>query len=393
MASVFKRGKTYTAIFTDREGQRRTKTTGLTDKATALRIANKWEEDAALRREGVIDVRLEGMAKAGRRTIEDHLKPYEASFHGKDKQYKKETLRAIRLICQTADFQIASDISADGVNAYASAAETAGKSSRTIQAHLTAIKGFASWLVETGKLPSDPLASVKKPNPKANRKRERRMLLPDEWNWLRKTISGDTFKAGKVTIHVTANERLLLYATAIQTGLRSNELRSLTPGKLYLAVELPYIVAKASMTKNAKEAKQYIRPELAAELKRHLTANRNSGRAFRIPDTSDVAAMFKHDLAVARAAWIDAAKDDEAERKRREQSDFLAVRNSEGEVIDFHSLRHTTGAWLTMAGEHPKTVQAVMRHSTITLTMDAYGHLFPGQESSAVAKFPAMVGN
>jgi hypothetical protein len=31
-----------------------------------------------------------------------------------------------------------------------------------------------------------------------------------------------------------------------------------------------------------------------------------------------------------------------------------------------------------------------MRHSSITLTMDTYGHLFPGQEADAVAKLPSM---
>jgi hypothetical protein len=33
-----------------------------------------------------------------------------------------------------------------------------------------------------------------------------------------------------------------------------------------------------------------------------------------------------------------------------------------------------------------------MRHSTITLTMDTYGHLFPGQEAETVAKFGALMG-
>ena len=32
-----------------------------------------------------------------------------------------------------------------------------------------------------------------------------------------------------------------------------------------------------------------------------------------------------------------------------------------------------------------------MRHPTITLTMNTYGHLFPGQEAETVARFPAMV--
>ena len=38
-----------------------------------------------------------------------------------------------------------------------------------------------------------------------------------------------------------------------------------------------------------------------------------------------------------------------------------------------------------MTGAHPKVVQQVMRHGSITLTMDTYGHLFPGQEVAAVA--------
>jgi len=58
---------------------------------------------------------------------------------------------------------------------------------------------------------------------------------------------------------------------------------------------------------------------------------------------------------------------------------------NDGENIDFHSLRHACGAWLAMSGAHPKVIQTIMRHSTITLTMDTYGHLFPGQEADAVA--------
>ena len=44
-----------------------------------------------------------------------------------------------------------------------------------------------------------------------------------------------------------------------------------------------------------------------------------------------------------------------------------------------------------MAGVHSKVVQTVMRHSTITLTMDTYGHLFPGQEADAVARLRDMM--
>ena len=44
-----------------------------------------------------------------------------------------------------------------------------------------------------------------------------------------------------------------------------------------------------------------------------------------------------------------------------------------------------------MTGAHPKVVQQVMGHQSFTLTMDTYGHLFPGQESDAVEQMRAML--
>jgi len=108
-------------------------------------------------------------------------------------------------------------------------------------------------------------------------------------------------------------------------------------------------------------------------------------RVFDLPHESYLARMLRADLAEARRAWLREAKGDSGERTRREQSDLLADANHDGETPDFHSLRHTCGAWLAMSGAHPKVVQAVMRRSSITLTMDTYGHLFPGSEAAAVA--------
>ena len=46
-----------------------------------------------------------------------------------------------------------------------------------------------------------------------------------------------------------------------------------------------------------------------------------------------------------------------------------------------------------MTGAYPKVVQQVMRHQSITLTMDTYGHLFPGQEADAVGRMRPMLGD
>ena len=43
----------------------------------------------------------------------------------------------------------------------------------------------------------------------------------------------------------------------------------------------------------------------------------------------------------------------------------------------FHDLRHTCAALLIAQSAHPKEIQERLGHSTITLTFDRYGHLFP----------------
>ena len=103
--------------------------------------------------------------------------------------------------------------------------------------------------------------------------------------------------------------------------------------------------------------------------------------------------MLRDDLAEARKQWLAEVTDDPQEYAQRQQSDFLTDTNHEGEVIDFHSLRHTCGAWLAMTGVYPKVVQQVMRHQSITLTMDTYGHLFPGQEADAVGRLRQMLAD
>lgn len=45
--------------------------------------------------------------------------------------------------------------------------------------------------------------------------------------------------------------------------------------------------------------------------------------------------------------------------------------------LRFHDLRHTTASLLIQLGAHPKEVCDYLGHSTITITMDRYGHLFP----------------
>jgi integrase len=50
-----------------------------------------------------------------------------------------------------------------------------------------------------------------------------------------------------------------------------------------------------------------------------------------------------------------------------------------------HSLRHAAASLFIEEGFSPKRVQALMGHSTIQVTFDTYGHLFPSQDADKVA--------
>lgn len=57
---------------------------------------------------------------------------------------------------------------------------------------------------------------------------------------------------------------------------------------------------------------------------------------------------------------------------------FAALRASGiPQSFRIHDLRHTCAALLISQGAHPKVIQQHLGHSSITVTMDRYGHLFP----------------
>jgi hypothetical protein len=212
------------------------------------------------------------------------------------------------------------------------------------------------------------------------------MLTPTEWPYVRAATLASGPRNGMNPL-----ERVALYAAAIQTGLRSNELRSLTRVDLFLAGDKPYVRCRAENTKNKHEATQYIQADLAADLRTLVATKTPTANVFTMPNEWNVADMLRADLAAARKQWLDEMKHDPDARAKREESDFLAVTNDQGESLDFHSLRHTCGSWLALQGIQPNVIKTVMRHCSITLTMDTYGHLLPDQHADAVGGMASMM--
>jgi integrase len=61
--------------------------------------------------------------------------------------------------------------------------------------------------------------------------------------------------------------------------------------------------------------------------------------------------------------------------------------------IRFHDLRHTYASLLIEQGAHPKYIQEQMGHSSIQVTMDTYGHLFPNRNGGMVDSLDSSEGD
>jgi len=57
--------------------------------------------------------------------------------------------------------------------------------------------------------------------------------------------------------------------------------------------------------------------------------------------------------------------------------------------VRIHDLRHTCAALLIAGGAHPKAIQAHLGHSSIQVTLDRYGHLFPDEMDRLAEKLDA----
>ena len=61
--------------------------------------------------------------------------------------------------------------------------------------------------------------------------------------------------------------------------------------------------------------------------------------------------------------------------------------------VRIHDLRHTAATLLLTRGVHPKVVQDMLGHSTVTLTLDTYSHVTPALHKEAADHMDVLLGN
>jgi integrase len=365
----------------DETGKRRKKSTGTTDKTSASLVLAAEEKRVALMRAGVIDRKTESMVEYQSQDVQSWIDGYVDSLEMSNgaNDHTGDTRAKIEKIIAHAGLTRGMDLTAAHVVAYTTERMKSDKiSARTVQSYLVAIKGFADWCRSTGRLASNPIADLRAPSPAKDRRYERRALSREEWGYLRRAAEeGEPIKG------LTGSERALLYELALVTGLRSKEIQTLKRGSFILS-DPAWVLLPGASTKNSKPAEQPITARLVGLLNAHMGRKMPGSRAFAVSPHIRLSELVAHDLAKARADWLGETKEVN-ERAKREATDFLAIKDHDGKVMDFHAMRYTCGAWLALAGIHAKQIQKLMRHSTIRLTLDTYGHLFPEQQDAALA--------
>jgi integrase len=158
------------------------------------------------------------------------------------------------------------------------------------------------------------------------------------------------------------------WATALYTGLRSGELRALRWSDIDLGARV--IKVRRSWDDGGEEVEPKTRgsrrnvpivPRLARALERHRQLTGRSGRGLVFGRTASQPAERSTIRRRARAAWKAAGLD----------------------PITVHGCRHTAASYLIASGLNAKAVSTILGHASIAITMDRYGHLFPGSEDEA----------
>jgi integrase len=167
-----------------------------------------------------------------------------------------------------------------------------------------------------------------------------------------------------------------IWATALYAGLRRGELLALAWADVDLDERRIHVARswdpKEGVVVAPKSAAGFRSVPLLAELRTHLVAHRlRSGRSDGLVFGADGTTPFKCASVVRRSqrAWRDAG---------------LAE-------IGLHECRHTFAALLITAGVNPKGVSTFMGHASISITLDRYGHLFPGSQDEAAALVDAYL--
>ena len=292
--------------------------------------------------------------------IDDYATVLEAKGFSKD--YIVRTKNRLKKIVKDCRFYFFRDITKSAVEIYSGKLK-ADKYSNTSRGHyLDCLKTFLNWAEQDQRISTNPIAKLDKP---ARDSKKKGVLNPEQFIRLIKT----TFAKNTIIENTTGQERAVLYMLAGTTGLRRNELLSLTWDCINLSGDNAFVRVKASIAKNGKEALQPIPPAMLAilqALKAHTRPNDTERVFVSFGRGINTAGLIRDDLEAAEIKLID----------------------KDGNDICFHSLRNSYISFLANSATPAKVVQTLARHSDPRLTFNTYARTFEAAEQKAMGFLP-----
>ena len=369
MASVFKRkdkngkrSQRWTIQYSDAHGKKRQRI-GFTDKQESQRLANKMEEAAKLRRDGVIDLAAEVLAAQTKRPVSQHLSEFLDTIRSKGGTEKHVRLISARIeaVIKEAGIATPSEITRARIESAIGAIQKRNDlSPRTVNHYIQTIKEFVAWLVPH-RLAANPLLDLELRNAEVDIRKKRRALTPDE---VSRIVEAARSSSKDVQCY-DGEQRARIYLLAYLTGLRKNEIASLTPESFQLDDETPTLTLEARDSKHRKKDVLPLHPQLVTLLRQWLPESAPEKPLFPKLSRRKGYVMIRKDLEAAGIPYT--TKDGDA---------------------DFHAVgRHTYITELLRNGTSLVVARELARHSDVTMTM-RYTHIGLQDQAKAIENLP-----
>jgi integrase len=244
----------------------------------------------------------------------------------------------------------------------------------TIRNTIMPLRAVYRHALSRGRVMVNPTTALELP---AVRGRRDRIAAPDE--------------GAQLLAALPASDRAL-WATAFYAGLRNGELRALRWQDVDLARGVIRVERswdqKAGVIEPKSRAGTRTVP-IAAVLRDYLDAHKIStgrdGDALVFGRKPSEPYNPKTVNGRAKAAW------NTANRKEAEQAEAEGRKPSLLTPITLHECRHTFASLMIAAGVNAKALSTYLGHSSIQITLDRYGHLFPGNEEEAAGLLDAYL--
>ncbi len=240
-----------------------------------------------------------------------------------------------------------------------------GKARSTIQGYLAPLRAALFQAIDDGLISVNPVTRASKFF--RNSDEQRQLVQP----LTREEVS---------TLLASAKDRFsLIYPLllcAVRSGLRLGELIGLQWSAVdfqgsFLEVRRAVVRRRLTTTKSHKIRRVDMSPQLRETLK-------------ELKECRELEAMAN---GRERPEWVFLSPDGHRWDDRNLQRGFTRCLEASGlRRIRFQGLRHTFASLLIEQDAHAKYIQEQMGHSSISVTMDIYGHLFPNRNRGWVNK-------